>query len=81
MTPVQKLPKNVGDWGKLTVAIKALKSCPKSNELHNLVTLGMTYTHIRSASHSLRDDNDLIDWHTLQLITSAVANIENILRS
>ena len=36
--PLQKLPKNVADLGKLTVA-KALKSCPKSNKLPNLVTL------------------------------------------
>ena len=34
----QKLPKNVGDLGKLIVA-KALKSCSKSNKSPNLVTL------------------------------------------
>ena len=39
LTHLQKLPKNVGDLGKLIVATKALKSCPKSNKLHNLVTL------------------------------------------
>ena len=38
MTPLQKLPKNVGDLGKLIVA-KVIKSCPKSNNLPNLVTL------------------------------------------
>ena len=37
LTPLQKLPKNVGDLGKLIVA-KALKSCPKSKKLPNLVT-------------------------------------------
>ena len=35
LTPIQKLPKNVGDLGKLIV----LKSCQKSNKLANLVTL------------------------------------------
>ena len=38
LTPFQKLPKNVQDLGKLIVA-KALKSCQKSNESPNLVTL------------------------------------------
>ena len=38
LTPLQKLPKNVGDLGKLIVA-KALKSCPKSYKSPNLVTL------------------------------------------
>ena len=38
LTPLQKLPKNVGDLGKLIVA-KDLKSCPKSNKWPNLVTL------------------------------------------
>ena len=38
MSPLQKLPKNVGDFGKLIVA-KALKSGPKSNKSPNLVTL------------------------------------------
>ena len=37
-TPFQKLPKNVGDVGKLIVA-KAFKACPKSNKSPNLVTL------------------------------------------
>ena len=35
---LQKLPKNVGDLDKIIVA-KALKSCPKSKKLPNLVTL------------------------------------------
>ena len=37
LTPLKKLPKNGGDWGKLLP--KALKSCPKSNKSTNLVTL------------------------------------------
>ena len=38
LTPFQKLPKNVGDLGKLLLP-KALKSCPKSKTSPNLVTL------------------------------------------
>ena len=38
LAPLQKLPKNVGDLGKLIVAT-ALKSCPKSNNSPKLVTL------------------------------------------
>ena len=38
LTPLQTLPKNVGDLGKLLLP-KALKSCPKYNKLPNLVTL------------------------------------------
>ena len=38
LTPLKKLPKNVGDLGKLIVT-KALKCCPKSNKSPNLVTL------------------------------------------
>ena len=38
LTPLQKLPKNVWDLGKLIVA-KALKMCRKSNKSPNLVTL------------------------------------------
>ena len=38
LTPLQKLPKNVGNLGKLIVA-KGFKSCPKSNKSPNLVTL------------------------------------------
>ena len=41
MSPLLKLPMNVGNLGKLIVA-KALKSCPKSNKLSNLVTLHVT---------------------------------------
>ena len=38
LTPFRKLPKNVGDLGKLFLP-KALKSCPKSKKSPNLVTL------------------------------------------
>ena len=38
LTPLQKLPKTVGDLGKLLVAT-CFKTCPKSNKLPNLVTL------------------------------------------
>ena len=38
LTPLQKLPKNVGDLGKLIVA-KGFYKLPKSNKLPNLVTL------------------------------------------
>ena len=38
LKPLQKLPKNVEDLGKLVVA-KGFKNCPKSNKSSNLVTL------------------------------------------
>ena len=38
LSPTQKLPKTVGDLGKL---ILALKSCPKSNKSPNLITLSV----------------------------------------
>ena len=38
LTPLQKLPKNVGDLGKLIVA-KGFEKVPKSNKSPNLVTL------------------------------------------
>ena len=38
LTPLQNLPKNVGDLDKLFVA-KGFKSCPNSKKLPNLVTL------------------------------------------
>ena len=41
LTPLQKLPKNVGDLGKI-IAAKCFKSCSKSNKLPNLVTLPLT---------------------------------------
>ena len=42
LTPLQKLPKNVGDLGKLIVA-KGFEKLPKSNKSPNLVTLVATY--------------------------------------
>ena len=44
LTPFQKLPKNVGDLGKLII-VKGLKSCPKCNKLPNLVTPATTHYH------------------------------------
>ena len=38
LIPLHKLPKNVGDLGKLIV-VKGFKSCRKNNESPNLVTL------------------------------------------
>ena len=38
LTPLQKMPKNEGDLGKLI-----LKTCPKSNKSPNLVTLSLTH--------------------------------------
>ena len=37
LIPLQKLPKNGGDWGKIIVA----KGFKKSNKSPNLVTLGL----------------------------------------
>ena len=39
LAPLQKLPKNMGDLGKLIVAAGFQNSCPKSNKSLNLVTL------------------------------------------
>ena len=41
MTPLQKLPKNVGDLGKSIVA-EGFKRCPKSNKSPDLVTLPLS---------------------------------------
>ena len=49
LTPLQKLPKNVGDLGELIVA-KGFKSCSKSNKLPNLVTLISTYAPVLFAN-------------------------------
>ena len=38
LTPLKKLPKNVGDLGNLIVA-KCFKNCPKCKKSPNLVTL------------------------------------------
>ena len=49
LAPTQKLPKTVGDLGKLIIA-KGFKSCPKSNKSPNLVTL--TKTHLLLFTYS-----------------------------
>ena len=41
-SPLQKLPKNVRELGKLIVA-KGFKKWPKSNKLPNLVALASTH--------------------------------------
>ena len=41
LTPLQKLPKNVRDLGKLIFA-KGFETCPNSNKSPNLVTLNVT---------------------------------------
>ena len=38
LTPLQKLPKNMGDLGKLIIA-KGFKKLPKVQKMPNLVTL------------------------------------------
>ena len=45
LAPTQKLPKTVGDLGKLIVA-KGFKKLPKSNKSPNLVTLLVTNLQI-----------------------------------
>ena len=50
LTHLQNLPKNVGDFDKIILP-KALKSCPKSNKLPNLVTLPMANLMARSDLH------------------------------
>ena len=42
MTPLQKLPKNVGDLGTL-IGAKGFKTCPKSNKSPILVTLSVAH--------------------------------------
>ena len=49
LTTLQKLPKNVGDLGKLMLP-HALKSCPKSNKSPNLIILVVIY--LPSGQHS-----------------------------
>ena len=41
MISLEKLPKNVGNLGKIIIP-QALKSCPKCNKLPNLGTLFVT---------------------------------------
>ena len=58
LTPLQKLPKNVGYLSKL-IAAKDLKSCTKSNKLPNLVTL-VTSSPPGTDKHELLDEGYLI---------------------
>ena len=50
MTPLQKLPENVEDLGKLIVA-KALKSCPK---LKKIAQFGHIATKVRNSPQARR---------------------------
>ena len=47
LTPLQKLPNNVGDLGKLIVA-KGLEKLPKSNKSPNLVILPVESSALKS---------------------------------
>ena len=42
LTPLQKLPKNVGDLGKVIIA-KGFKKLPKVQKTPNLVTLSLLH--------------------------------------
>ena len=50
LTSLQKLPKNQREIWANYLLPKAIKSCPKSNKLSNLVTLidGKSETHVPS---------------------------------
>ena len=63
LTPLQKLPKNIGDLGKTIVA--ALKSCLKSNKSPNLVT----WSHELSPSFPI--SNGGIQMHDLRITRRA----------
>ena len=49
LTPLQKMPKNEGDLGKLFVA-KGFEKLPKSNKSPNLVTLVVFEDHKSSSA-------------------------------
>ena len=49
LTPLQKLPKNVGYFGKL-VGAKGFEKLPKSNKSPNLVTLVVFEDHKSSSA-------------------------------
>ena len=53
MTPLQKLPNNVGDLGKISVAI-GFEWLPKVQKLPNLVTLQRILTFYIMRSVTLR---------------------------
>ena len=57
MTPLQKLPKNVGDLGKLIVA----EGFEKSNKLPNLVTL-TEWQNFAKSGHTEVGPYDLARW-------------------
>ena len=63
LTPLQKLPKNVGDLGKL-IAAKGFKGCPKSNKSPNLVTLVIS-THLVASNRAWKGWDNLQS-HQLQ---------------
>ena len=54
LTPLQKLPKNVEDSGKLIVA-KGLKKLPKVKKSPNLVTLNVGTRKLKVAACSIAD--------------------------
>ena len=60
LTPLQKLPKNGEDWGKLILP-KAFKGCPKSKISPNLVTLVLDYLLDYAATLAVHD------WHNGKL--------------
>ena len=57
LSPLQKLPKNVGDSDKIIVA-KGFKNCPKSNKSHNLVTLKVSILLFTQAVGSHEDKTE-----------------------
>ena len=60
MTPLQKLPKNVGDMGKLIVA-KGFKGCPKCKKSPNLDTLvaaSLPFTSVCRSDKISRSSHD-----------------------
>ena len=59
LTPLQKLPKNVGDLDKLIVAT-GFKSCPKCKKSPNLVTLVPANTFLNQFRRNQPLPNKLI---------------------
>ena len=85
LTPLQKLPKNVGDLGKLIVA-KGFKSCPKPNKLPDLVTLVSDHLAIQPIIVyysinilTIKDCNTL--FHSLALRARAAGDKKNVSES
>ena len=78
LTPLQNFPKNVGDLENLLP--KALKSCPKSNKLPNLVTLTTTYDLGRycfssPSTKELHDMENYLERSSLP-ITECLSNVQ-----